>query len=871
MSAGSGLVGRIIGAGIAAVTRHPAVTACIVLGMTVASVFYAANHLGINTDTADMISPKLPWRQDFIAYRDSFPARDHNIVAVVDGPSGEASADFARDLAAALEREPDLFPSVFLAGFGDFFERNGLLYLSVGELEDLADGLIEAQPLLGRLSQDVSGAGVLAVLAEAIEQGNGLPAGRSDELDRIFDEIAATLEAGTRGMRRPIMWGRLIGVDTDLAKRQLILIQPTLDFSRVRPARPAIERIRAIADGLRPAHGEAVSLRLTGTLAMEHEELTSITRSASAAGTAALAMVIVVLIWALRSLRLLVIAVVTLLAGLSLTAGFAAVSVGHLNLLSVAFAVLYVGLGVDFILHLCLRLEELLGDGLDLDSAFVETGRGVGSSLVICAITTAVGFFAFIPTDFDGISELGLISGGGMIISLIVSLSLLPALIKLFWSQGAIPHALTRRGRRRLRLPPLPPRATLGVAALVALSALILLPRLRFDGNPIHLRDPEAESIQAIEELAADSEAPLFDLAVLVPDEASAKETARSLSGLDTVEQVQTAASLVPADQAEKLDVIGDLELLLGSTLKDFRPADPDPARPADALERLADDLGRLQSPTPVEENAEIEARSWLSHWHSLAAADARDAALALDDDILGNIVDQVDRLQAGLEARAFDRDDLPAALRDRWINAAGQELVEVVPAENLNDNAASARFVDEVRSVAPHATGLPVVYAEAAATVTRAFSQALTYAFVIVSALLIAFLRSWRDALMVLVPIVFAALVTAGIGAALGLPLNFANIIALPLLIGVGVDSGIHMVHRMRTEPPADGEPLNTSTSRAVFASALTTVASFGNLAFSSHRGMASMGQLLTLGMAMSLVAVLVLLPALMRIRGRT
>jgi hopanoid biosynthesis associated RND transporter like protein HpnN len=870
MSATSGAVGGIIGAGISLVTRRPAVTACVVLALTVVSLFYASGHLGINTDTADMISPKLPWRQDFIAYRDSFPARDHNIVAVVDAPDGEAGASYARDLAAALERESELFPSVFLAGFGEFFERNGLLYLSVDELEQLADGLIEAQPLLGRLSKDVSGAGILAALGEAIDRPDELPAGRVEELDRIFAELASTLGAEAQATRRPISWGRLIGVDTDPATRQLLLIQPKLDFSRMRPARPAIERIREIGAALRASHGDGISLRLTGTLAMEHEELTSITRSASAAGSAALAMVIVVLVWALRSLRLLVIAVVTLLAGLGLTAGFAAVTVGHLNLLSVAFAVLYVGLGVDFILHLCLRLEELLGDGLDLDSAFVETGRGVGSSLLICAITTAVGFFAFIPTDFDGISELGLISGGGMIISLIVSLSLLPALIKLFWSKGAVPHALARRGRRRFRPRPLPPRVTLGVAATIALIALWLLPGLRFDGNPIHLRDPDAESIRAIEELADDSEAPLFNLAVLAPDAASAKATAQAVSSLETVERAQTVASLVPADQSEKLSIIQDLELLLGSTLADFRPAPADATHLVAELERIVDALARLRSPTPAEESLEIEARAWLSGVPSLPPAEAREAALRLDADVLGNLVDQVRRLEAGLKARAFDRDDLPPELRERWVNAAGQELVEIVPAEDLNDNAASERFVAEVRSVAPHATGLPVVYEEAAATVTRAFSYALTYALLIVSALLVVFLRSVRDALMVLVPIVFAALVTAGVSALLDFPLNFANIIALPLLIGVGVDSGIHMVHRMRTEPPTDGEPLNTSTSRAVFASALTTVASFGNLAFSSHRGMASMGQLLTLGMGMSLIAVLVLLPALMRIRRR-
>src|SRR5690606_40861406 len=188
---------------------------------------------------------------------------------------------------------------------------------------------------------------------------------------------------------------------------------------------------------------------------------------------------------------------------------------------------------------------------------------------------------------------------------------------------------------------------------------------------------------------------------------------------------------------------------------------------------------------------------------------------------------------------------------------------------ENVNENAAARRFVDAVRSVVPNATGLPVVYEEASATVVRAFQIAFAYAFVVVTVLRYVFLRRTRDVLLVLGPIVLACVVTAAATVVIGMPFNFANIITLPLLLGIGVDNGIHIVHRMRYEPPADGTPLRTSTSVAVLACGLTTVASFGNLAFSSHRGMASMGLLLTVGMAVVLAATLVLLPALFRLGG--
>lgn len=860
----SGRTSGVIANAVRHAIRRPLITVAVVIGLTLASLNYASNNLGINTDTADMISPELPWRQDFIAYREGFPARDRNIVAVIDAPEAESADAFARELAAALEAEPELFPTVFLAGAGDFFERNGLLYLTLDELDELYDRLLDAQPFLGRLADDTSAAGILGILRQSIEQG-GLAPGSAAELDEIYRELALTIEASRRAERRPVAWGGLIGSADSASTRQLLLLRPALDFDRVRPARTAIERLEQIGDEINERYADRVELRLTGTLAMEHEELTSITRSASAAGIAALVTVVLVLFWALRSPVLLIIAVIVLLSGLGLTAAFAAMTVGHLNLLSVAFAVLYIGLGVDFILHMSLRLKELRAEGVDLDTALIQTARGVGSSLLICAITTAAGFFAFIPTDFDGVSELGLISGGGMFISLIVSLTLLPALIRLLWHDGCAQRiAPTRPPRLRLTAPP-PGLTLLGAVGVLAV-AILLLPGLRFDGNPINLRDPDAESIRALADLAADSEAPIFSLAVIVPDSSAAASMAARLESLPTVARVVTTASLVPDDMEDKLFVLEDLAVALGSTLRGIEASEPDPTRMIGELEALAATLsGELQL-SDAQAAAQAAIGQWLDRHGAPGTVPAGPMARTLETDLLGNLVDRVGRLERGLGAEAFQRDDLPFELLSRWVNAAGEELVEIVPSEDLNDAEASARFVADVTAVAPNATGLPVVYEEAAATVTRAFSFALAYAFVIVSLLLIIFMGSVRDAVLVLVPIVFAAALTAGFSVLLGLPLNFANIIALPLLVGVGVDSGIHMVHRMRTEPPADGDVIHTSTSRAVLMSALTTVASFGNLAFASHLGMASMGQLLTIGMAMSVVAILGLLPALIR-----
>lgn len=868
MTTHTGRLGNGLAAWVRLVLRLRRTTIVIWLALAGIGIHQAVSNLGINTDTADMISAELPWRQDFIAYREGFPSRNRNLIVVIDAASASQADALASDLADALRAEPDLYPSVFLPGEGEFFDRNALLYLPVPELERLSDRLAETQPLFGLLERQFNGGGLVEVVTEVIGESQRDGGRESGELDALYAELARTLEAASAGERYRVGWQALISGGDTAPARRLILLRPSLDFSRVQAAGPAIDRLRTLIAELGSPGSEAPAVRVTGTLAMEHEELVSVGRSAGVAGLAALVLVSFVLYWALRSSRLLAVSVVTLLSGLAVTAAFASAVVGHLNLISVAFAVLYIGLGVDFLLHFCLRFKELVATGTGVERAIVETARGVGTSLVICTVTTAAAFYSFIPTPFEGVSELGLISGSGMFVSLLASLSLLPALVATFvtpassgvahnWKDNRLAIALTGH-----------PRASLIVAFGVAVLTFGVLPRVTFDNNPIHLRDPDSESVLAIEDLASDSEAPLLNMVALAADRSTAAGWAAELTQLPEVREVMTFDSLVPAGQAEKALLVEDIGLFMGTGLADAAriPADPETLRRG--LRTLADRLDSARA-TGAERALQGAVERLLDVVETTPSAAAEGLLTTLDDDLIGGLPDQLQRLAASLQARPFERGDLPLQLAERWIDSSGRELIEIVPAENVNDNAAAERFVAAVREVVPAATGLPVVFREASATAVRSFQLALGYALVMVTVLLAVLLRRRRDVMLVLVPILFAAGATAGLTVWLGIPFNFANIIALPLLVGVGVDNGIHMVHRMRTEPPADGEPLATSTPRAVLASGLTTIASFGNLAFSSHIGMASMGKLLTLGMAVTLAATLLLLPALYKLQA--
>ncbi len=853
-------IAKALRAWVALVLRRRAITIVVVILLAALSAGFAFQNLGINTDTANMIAPELEWRQDYTAFREKFAIRDRNIVIVVDAAIVEDAEAAALILAERLRESPGLYRGVFVPGAGEFFERYGLLYLDVDELESLTDRLAQAQPLIGRLQQQPSGAEFVGVLSEMVERD-------ATDTDALYAEVAHVFDAVARDQDRALSWQALIGGVRDESARRYVLLQPVQDFSLPRPAAVAMEGIREVVAELSGTVPDDVRIRITGTVAMEHEEMTSVTRGATVAGLSALLLVAAVLYAALRSVALLVMSIATLLVGLLATAAFAAAAVGSLNLISVAFAVLYIGLGVDFILHIGLRMNELRGDGVGLDDAIIATVGGVGTSLVICSVTTAAGFYAFIPTPFSGVSELGLISGTGMFLSLIVSITLLPALMSVFLRDDA----RVRRpwlGTGRLSFLFDHPRVILISAIAIAILSAVLLPRIGFDRNPVNLRDPDTESVQTLLELASDGDAVPLNMVALTPDEATANEWSRALAELDEVDSVATSASLVPLDQDTKLLLMEDIGLLLGPGFADFALAEPDPDELLAALGVLDARIAAVSSPASGLAALGSSLRSLLVGIDSESEMERRANLAGLDSALLRTLPAQLGRVETALElADAVTLADLPPELIDRWIAADGTRLIEILPAVDVTDNAQSERFVSSVRSVVGSATGLPVVYEEAGRTVARSFELALTYALILISVILLIFLSRLSDALLVIVPVVLAAGATAAATVAIGLEFNFANVIALPLLLGVGVDNGIHIVHRMRSEPPPDGNLGATSTSRAVLASGLTTIASFGNLAFASHLGMSSMGQVLTIGMIATIAATLILLPALLKI----
>jgi hopanoid biosynthesis associated RND transporter like protein HpnN len=556
---------RIIAAWVMAVSTHPLRVLAIFAPLVTVALVYAGNELRIDTDTSNLFSAELPWRQTQERFERAFPQHVETLLVVIDGPTPGRSRDAARRLAARLRAQQDLIEFVYAPGAEPFFERQALLYLDLEDLEVLADRLSKLQPVLAGLVRDPSLRGMLGVLSDALE------AAREEisiDLQPVLSHLNAAVERHLGGGAASRSWQELMsGEPPDVeTRRQILVVRPRFDFGALRPAGASVEAVRRIAAGIGIDASHGLRLRLSGTVALEYEEMDSVSRGAAIAALASLTFALAALWFAFRSAQLVAASLLTLIAGLVLTAAFATATVGTLNLISIAFAVLYIGLGVDFAIHLGVRYRELRGEGVDNAKALERSARDVGPSLLLCAITTAVGFYSFIPTHYVGVSELGVISGSSMFVSLALNLTLLPALLSTtpFRPMRIRKRAPLRAGAQRLvELPLRHPLAIRVGAMALAATAVALLPLLRFDYDPLNLRDPGSESVQTFRDLQDEGAMPLRAITLLADGAPEAAELVARLRDLPSVDAVVSLDDFVPDGQEGKLSEIDYIGVIL--------------------------------------------------------------------------------------------------------------------------------------------------------------------------------------------------------------------------------------------------------------------------------------------------------------------
>jgi hopanoid biosynthesis associated RND transporter like protein HpnN len=843
-------------------TRHAWFVILAFLFVAILSTAYFASHFAITTDSNQLLSNSLPWRQQERALDRAFPWRIDQIVAVIDASTPEAAEEAANILTDDLSHHTDVIRTVTRPDGGEFFARNGILFRSLDEVRRDANDLIGAQPFLGTLSADPTLRGVLRTLSQSVE---GLRVGKTklEDLRPALTAIGDALETLSNGKHPAFSWRKLItgrpAEPSDL--RRFINIQPILDFHDLQPGRKATERIRtsAVRLGLTPERG--VKVRLTGSVALADEEFSTIADGAALNGIITLSLVLLVLWLALRKAQIILAVFVNLLAGLIVTAGVGLLMVGTLNLISVAFAVLFVGLGVDFGIQFSVRYRAERFESRELESALLGTAKGLASPLLLAAASIAAGFYSFLPTAYVGLSELGLIAGTGMIIAFATTVTLLPALLAVLKPPGElepIGYAALEPVNRFLETQR---KWVVGTTLAVTILGLPLLTGLRFDFNPLDLRSRDSESVATLLDLMADPDTSPNTLDILEGNATRASALAERLRQLPEVEHVVTLQSFVPKDQDEKLAIIDDASFFLRNTLDpDQIEPKPTPTDTLAAIETTAHDLRSAaadsdNSPAAVQTRRLADALTTLATQPQAKREEAERIFVV-------PLVTTLRQVRSLLTAEHVTIETLPPSLTRRWVSADGLNRVEVAPSGDGNDNETLERFVVAVRNVAPDAAGKPVFVIEAAATIVKAFMQAAIWSVASIALILFITLRRWSHVALTLVPLLVAIVVTLEICVLIGLQLNFANIIALPLLLGVGVAFKIYYIMAWRA---GERNFLQSSLTRAVIFSASTTATAFGSLWFSHHPGTSSMGKLMALCLITTLAAAVLFQPALL------
>jgi hopanoid biosynthesis associated RND transporter like protein HpnN len=861
------------------ILRAPILLLSLILLLTGAAVYYTLSHLTINTDTTELIAPEASFQKNRRTFEKAFPHDVNTLLLMLESDSPELTLGASKRLTRLLVADKENFELVYVPNDSGFFQRNGLLYLELNELQDIASSLTQAQPFMGRLAENNSLEGLFSILNDALvnsDKQQDLPI----EITPLLTKIEKTTHKILNNENDLLSWQQLMmnnKSNSFNSNRSFIIVRPKFDYSDILPIEKPVAKIRQMIKQIQDPNLPEVKVWITGEIGLEHDEMEGVSQGTFTASLFSIGLVCVILLIAFRSINLMLVTLTTLLIGMAFCGLFASIIVKELNLISVAFMVSNIGLGVEYAIHFCLRYRDYLKSNISKEHAIRGTLVSTSPSLLLCASTTAIGLYAFIPTDYRGISELGLLAGSSLFICLFITLTVLPILLLL------IPKPHLRANELGISKPsplmhtltsiPLHfARPIIYITVLLSVIAGLLLFKLTVDFNPINIRDPNTESVIAFKKLLKTQDTSPMTLSVLANTPEKTRQLQDKIEKLAVVDKTVSLFDFVPPEQIEKLAIMDELSLVMGTQSTHF-PSLKQGTDPKPAIEQF---LTTLKNTLPqctnkarctALMNLQVELQGVLIELENRQQPNRQAFIEKLQNSILGALPMVMNELSFSLNPEEITLDILPPDLKNRWLSVQGLYRVQIFPKKDLNDLENLEEFISQVQSVEANTTDLPVLFWESMKEVVKAFKQAITIAIVTITLLLLVMRRNAKDTLLVIIPLLLAGLFTMGSTALTGTPINFANIIALPLLLGLGVDNGIHMLEKLRHSVTEEQNIYQSSTARGIFYGALTTVSSFAGLAFSPHQGVASMGLVITIGIFWIMIGTFVILPALSKL----
>lgn len=851
------------------VTWAPWTTLAIALLAGLLSLAYAAWNLELHTSRLALLNPQSGYNRLWIDYIEAFGDED-DLVVVVEGQQSAQVLAAIDDLAAELLLEDRWYHNVFYKVDLRRLAAKGLYYLTPEQLQQIDEFLLQAQSVTQGDWSGMQLGRLLPRLTMAVLQGDpATRAATAATLNIHVENLRHTL-AGSPEYHSP--WALLPdAAPKQLAKTEhyllekegrlgLILLHIDSNSSSLDRGTEAIEKLRALIAETRPRH-PSVSIGLTGLPVMENDEMRSSERSTMRVSIVSLAGVSCLFVAGFGGVRLPLLTVGALLIGIAWSVGYVALAVGHLNILSMSFGIILIGLGIDFGIHYVSRYLQVRRHQPHCRKALEETAQGVGAGIVTGGVTTSLAFFAAGLTSFTGVAELGVIAGGGILFCVLAAMVVLPALIMLNDSRKSALRTARQLPIGFLLLPASrAPRLTVLVSLVICVVVGLGLPALRYDHNLLNLQPVGLESVRLERRLLDESDQSVWFALSVASSPAELRERKARFETLGSVERTEEILSLLP-DQVERKQAfvrqIHDrLATLPGGPAT--IPVDP-PNELAEMLERLGGSLGSVPDLAPLKDQLRDVVRLLRSQpldksYASLAAYQRRMAS---------ELFQQLSQLQATSEPEPPGLGDLNASLVERFVGQKGQHLMKVYSRADIWDMDALEQFVTEVRSVDPRATGKPLQTFEASRQMQASYLHAASYALVAVLIVLILDLHSLRLSLLALLPVSLGMLLMFGILGMLQIPLNPANMIVLPLILGIGLDDGVHVVHDFRSQ--RGKFRLSDSTTAAILLTSVTTMVGFGSMMIADHRGLQSLGRVLTIGVSCCLFTSVVTLPALL------
>ena len=860
--------------------------------LTVLCVLYTVKYLHFDTSRNNLVGADKKYHRNFLNFKNEFPTQD-DLVVVVESEDAEKNRQFVERLGARMELETNLFHDLFYKGDLKMLGAKALLFVPEGDLRELQKTLKEYRPFINRFTHATNLVSLFSMVNTQFRTARPEKNEETESMIRALPSLERIIKQGTAALQRsgtPPSPGVTAlfdpGEDAEqqiyitFAQGRLYLVTsqaPTEDKNG-----EAVERLRQLVEQTK-LEVPGLNVGLTGEPVLENDEMAQSQKDTTAATVVSLMICALIFIYGYQETGRPVKATLCLIVGLAYTMAFATAVIGHLNILTITFVPILIGLAIDFGVHLISRYEEELRHGKSeegaLTKAMVYTGQGIFSG----AVTTSGAFLAMGLTNFRGIQEMGIICGGGLLICLVPMLTLLPVLL-LRGRQNIIDHQQGDLEARRARIENIwlqRPVTVVSVTIVLCLLAGFYARKVYFDYNLLNMQSPGLQAVEFEKKLINSTPKSVLFAALIATNLQHAIALEKQVTNLPSVASVDSITSFLSENQTRKLGIVEEIKRDLAPI--QFAEPDRNPVTIPELSSTMYYNYGYVGAAYNEVKNEEPELAQQLMSLRLAIEAfrkemlkggnPSRQHAIAVK---LGAyqqaLFDDIRETFHSLQTQATDAPlgiaDLPQALRDRFIGVTGKYLLMVYPRNDVWQRKYQKAFIDDLRTIDENVTGTPVQLYEYTTLLKTSYEQAAQYALAAIAVMVFLHFRSPFSVAMALLPVAIGYIWLCGLMGYFGIPLNPANIMMLPLVIGIGVTNGIHILNRFSEEQTPS--ILARSTGKAVLVSGLTTIAGFGSLMIADHRGIKSLGYVMATGVATCMVAGLTFLPALLTLLTR-